>query len=129
MHKERGVTMLAALSGTIIFILAAILLMRVVPVYIQHYSVKHALESLQNSKTDDTGNDSPETSDGLKSRLIKQFDIDQLDNIKANNISVTPVKDDLYRVRVKYQVIKPLCFNISLLFDFDESQEVRIATP
>lgn len=128
MCKEKGVTIMGALMGITIFILVAILFMRVLPVYLQNYQVRSSITTLKAIDAGSFSNDPLINVEVLKNKLIAQLDINGLSDIKPEYISVKPVENDNYLVRIKYTVIRALCFNISLMFDFDESQEVHIAS-
>ena len=63
----------------------------------------------------------------LKSKLLKQLFINSTQSISEQQIVITPNDPGVFQLSIKYQVIKPLFYNISLLFDFNATQEVKIS--
>lgn len=86
-------------------IIAAILVMRAVPVA---------------SLTGDSYSDV----EVLRGRLNKHLEINGLDNLKPDQLTIVPNGTNKFTVKLKYQIVRPLLYNISLLFDFNDTQEV-----
>ncbi|WP_131781399.1 DUF4845 domain-containing protein [Legionella gresilensis] len=122
MNKQKGITLIGFLLTAAIIVIVGILVMRVVPVYIQNYEVKSSIKSLGNIKGDETLD-----AGSLKQKLMNQLYINGINDIPAENISVTPTdQENLFLVTVKYDVIRPIISNVNLLFKFNESQEVTV---
>ncbi|KTD45347.1 transmembrane protein [Legionella quinlivanii] len=125
MHNQKGMTLIGLLLTVVIIVFLGILVMRVVPVYIQNYEIKRSLASLNNLDPSQFSSDPMANVSVLKSRLINQLDLESIGFIKPEQINITP-SDGNYLVRLKYTVIKPLIANVSLMFDFEESEEVKV---
>ncbi|MGQ3888965.1 DUF4845 domain-containing protein [Legionella sp. CNM-1927-20] len=124
MNKQKGITLIGFLLTAIAIVLIGILVMRIVPVYIQNYEVKSSIKALGNIKDDE-----PVDAGTLKQKLMNQLYINGINDIPAENISVTPTdQENRYLVTVKYDVIRPVISNIKLLFNFNESQEVTVGS-
>ena len=63
----------------------------------------------------------------LRTKLLNQLYVNSIESISAEQIKMTPDNRGNFQVSVKYQVVRPLVANISLLFDFEASQEVKIS--
>ncbi|WP_133128011.1 DUF4845 domain-containing protein [Legionella nagasakiensis] len=124
MDKQKGMTLIGMILTMIIVIMAGVVLMRIVPVYLQHYSVNKSIHALNRIPNSELSADPSANALLLKSKLLNQFYVNGID-IPTEKIRITLDRQGKFRVAVTYQVIKPLVGNISLLFNFDESQEVN----
>jgi Tfp pilus assembly protein PilV len=121
---QRGMTLIGMLLSIIAMIIVVIFVMRVVPVYIQNYTINHVIRSLNNTPSSlMTGNMLSDT-EIMKSELAKRLDINSVYDFNAEQVEFTPIETNKYTARYKYQVIRPLMYNISLLFNFDDTIEV-----
>jgi len=62
----------------------------------------------------------------LRSRLMNQLDVNRIEDITPDQIIIQPSDENTFSVSIKYKVLKPLVYNMSLLFIFNESQEVKV---
>jgi hypothetical protein len=106
---------------------AAIILLRVIPVYIHHYEVINSLKALGSPSQKDFSADPSENADLIRKRLMTQFDINNIDDIKPEEIYIVPDDSGNLNIHIKYQVKRPLVGNLSLLFDFDANQKVKVS--
>lgn len=128
MHKQQGMTVIGMLVLAAIVIMLGVVLMRVVPVYMEHYTIIHAIETLSDTPQDDL-TDNPMTNiDALKSRFMRQLDVSSVYNFKPDIFTISSLSPGVYKVHLKYQVIKPLVKNIQLLMTFDEEKEVSVGS-
>jgi hypothetical protein len=107
MLKQSGITLTGFLAFSIIFIFALVLGFRVVPSYLEYYTIKKNLAAIKN-----------ELPSGSPSEIRRAFDRRaQIDDITA----VTGQDLDISRdsVSVSYSKKVPLFSNISLYFDFE----------
>lgn len=126
MRNQQGVTILGAIIGIIVLVSGAVFSMQVVPVYVKDYQVKSAISALKTLDTTLFSEDAMTNADVLKKRLVAQLDVNSVTDLKDEQITVTPGEQGVYVVKVAYQVTRPLFFNISLLFDFNDSEEVHV---
>lgn len=124
MKKQQGMTFIGMLLTMAAVIMAAILIMRAVPVYMQYYSIIQSVKGLNAVPVSSLTGDSYGDVEVLKSSLNKHFEINGLDNLKENQLVIVPNGENKFTVKLKYQVIRPLLYNVSLLFDFNHTQEV-----
>jgi hypothetical protein len=119
-RKQSGLTLigfLITLAVGLFFVYGA---MRVVPMYLEYYSLVTALEKLENDPS----------ARNMAPRQIKQSIADSLwvsysdDNIKPSHIRISK-KSQGINVRVAYEVRKPFLGNLSLIGTFDRSVILR----
>ncbi|EHL30372.1 DUF4845 domain-containing protein [Legionella drancourtii] len=124
MHKQQGMTFIGMLLTMATVIIAAILVMRAVPVYLQYYSIIESIKSLNAVPVASLTGDSYSDVEVLRGRLNKHLEINGLDNLKPDQLTIVPNGTNKFTVKLKYQIVRPLLYNISLLFDFNDTQEV-----
>ena len=127
MHKQQGMTLIGMLLTMAIVIMGGIVVMRVVPVYLEYYEVVSSMSSLNKLPATDFSTDPAANATILKSKLLNQLFINSTQSISEQQIVITPNDPGVFQLSIKYQVIKPLFYNISLLFDFNATQEVKIS--
>ncbi|QRN03302.1 DUF4845 domain-containing protein [Legionella sp. MW5194] len=126
MRKQQGLTLIGMLFTVIVVCIAGLVIMRVVPVYIQHFEVKRSISALENIEAAEFSTDTAANAMVLRKRLANQFTINGLDDIKLDEVNIVPDGQGNFNINVKYTVIRPLFYNISLMFNFDETKEVNI---
>lgn len=118
--RQTGMTMWGMLYvvGTLAFFL--FLLFKLFTPYMDDFKVKSALESL--GRQPDAGS---MTIGEVKEAIRKRLEIDNADNFNLeNSLTVTP-KGKMKIIRINYESVTPMLFNISALITFDHSIEVR----
>ncbi|KTC99404.1 DUF4845 domain-containing protein [Legionella erythra] len=126
MRKQQGITLIGMLFTVIVVCIAGLVIMRVVPVYIQHFEVKRSISALENIDAAEFSTDTAANAMVLRKRLANQFTINGLDEIKLDEVNIVPDGQGNFNINVKYTVVRPLFYNISLMFNFDETKEVNI---
>ncbi|CAM2803356.1 DUF4845 domain-containing protein [Legionella worsleiensis] len=124
MHKQQGMTLIGLVLTVLVVVGTAVVVMRVVPVYLQHYSLVQSIKALNSTPDSLLTGDAYTDVDTLRKSLSKRFDINGVDDLKADQLTITPSGLNRFRAHLKYQVVKPLVYNVSLLFDFDDTYEV-----
>lgn len=128
MYKQKGMSFIGMLLTTIIVVLLGISVIRIVPVYIQHYSVVSSIKAL--SKLDpSTLTISQEMNVTLlKKKLENQLYVNEVDELVKEGIKIKPKGQRDYLVTLDYKTSRPLFYNISLLFTFKDQIEVHIGS-
>ncbi|MDX1837328.1 DUF4845 domain-containing protein [Legionella taurinensis] len=126
MRNQQGLTLIGMLFTVIVVCIAGLVIMRVVPVYIQHFEVKRSISALENIEAAEFSTDTAANAMVLRKRLANQFTINGLDDIKLDEVNIVPDGQGNFNINVKYTVVRPLFYNISLMFNFDETKEVNI---
>lgn len=115
MHKQQGVTMIGMLFIGIMVVFAALVAMRMVPVYIEYAAISKVLKAMANDPD-------------LKSMSVKEvrasFDrrssIDNISAVKGEDLDIS--KDGAETlVEVSYSVKRPIAGNVSVVMDFNVS--------
>jgi hypothetical protein len=118
--RQSGITMWGMLFvlGTLAFFL--FLTFKLLPPYLGDMKIKSALEGL--GRQPDAGSMSvPEITEAIRKRL----EIDSADDFDlANSLTVT-ARGKNKVIRINYESVTPMVFNVSALLTFDHSIEVR----
>ncbi|KTD64983.1 DUF4845 domain-containing protein [Legionella shakespearei] len=128
MHKQKGMTLIGMLLTAAVVVITAVIIMRIVPVYLQHYSIVDSIKSLSTTPELSLSGDPALDTMELRKSLDKRLDINGVEDLKPNQISIVPSGPKKYKVKLKYQVVRPLVYNMKLLFDFDELYEVTVGS-
>jgi hypothetical protein len=124
MQKQQGMTLIGMLLSVAVLVMAAVVVMRLVPVYIQHYEIVQSIKSLNTVPVSSLSGDPLADVEALRSSLNKHLEINGVDYLKNNEVIFTPNGEHRFQVRLKYQAIRFLAYNISLLVNFDNTYEV-----
>ncbi len=127
MKKQQGMTVVGMLLTMACVAILAVLVVRVMPVYLENWQLNSAVNSLKDIPASDLSEDKMANIDVIKSKLQKQFYINGME-VDDKGISVLPKHDNVYEVKIKYTVNKPLIANVHLLFDFEIDKEVTVGT-
>lgn len=117
-QHQGGITMI---SWMILFVLVGFFAMmgiRLVPVYLEHFSVASSLKSL--SEDTELRGKSPGE---LLNRLQRRLEVNEVTSVTADDISITR-EGDVNKVNVEYQVDTPFLYNIDFLIKFNDTVEV-----
>ena len=127
MQKNRGMTLVGMLLTMAIVIISGVVVMRIVPVYLEYYELTSSMNALNRLPSTDFSTDPAVNANILRTKLLNQLYVNSIESITAEQIKMTPDNQGNFQINVKYQVIRPLVANVSLLFDFEASQEVKIS--
>lgn len=125
-HRQQGMTLIGMLFTLATVVVLGIIAMRVIPIYIENYEVKHSIRSLA---TLPPGNFSMNTQSNvhvLKTKLMNQLYISGVETISRKDVTITPKSATQYEVSIDYTAKRPLVGNISILVDFKEREEINI---
>ena len=116
-YKQRGLTLTGMLFGSMILVLAAVMGMKIIPVYIDNATIKKNLVAI-------AGDDSLQNSNASQIRLAfsKRAQVDGITIISAKDLKILKDKGKLV-LSVAYAVEVPLVSNIALKFNFDTSSD------
>ena len=117
-RNQRGMTAIGWMIIIALVAFVAMLVLKLFPLYIEHFSVSSSLNGLA-SDTDLVG--APPSR--LRSSLMKRFDINNVENVHKEDISIERGASG-YRVNVDYEVRVPFIYNIDLVVSFYDVAEV-----
>ncbi len=111
--RQHGLSMTGFLFVAAVVLVLALLSFRVIPAYIEYFSVKKALEGALA--------DSPDLSKAdIRRRIERRLGAEYIDSMHANDVDVNRV-GNVTTASASWQTKLPLVGNASLLLDFDAS--------
>ena len=112
MHKQRGVSMLGFMFMSVAVIIIAMLAMKLVPAYIEFFSVKKILNAMgQDSETKSMSNNE------IRRSFAKRADVGYVTVVKPEDLAVDRSGGDKV-ISTEYEYRTKLVANISLVVDF-----------
>ena len=118
--RQTGITMWGMLFvlGTLAFSL--FLLFKLLPPYMDDFKIKSALDSL--GRQPDAGT---MTLPQVKEAIRKRLEIDSADNFDLEKTLTVEPRGKMKSIRISYESVVPMAFNISVLLNFDHAIEIR----
>lgn len=116
--KQRGLTFI---SWLVILIIAGFLVMvgiKITPVYIDHFAVKSALESVKNEPFAER-----KSKVELRNMVLKRLDINSIRHVTKEHITVKRGSGSR-TINVSYEVRRHIAYNAELVMTFDETVEL-----
>ena len=126
MIKQKGMSFIGMLFTTAVVVILGISAMKIVPVYIQHYSVVNSVKALSNLDPSIMTMSQEMNVAELRKKLENQLYVNEVDELVKKGIKIKPRGQNDYLVILDYTTTRPLFFNISLLFTFKDDIEVHI---
>lgn len=117
-NKQRGMTAISLvllLAGLFSIVL---LVLKIIPVYLDHGKVVSALEGLKGM-----GNIETLSRPEIQSAFFKKLSVNPVDTFHEKDLIIIK-NGDYAKVQAQYQVEVPVISNISALMKFDDSIEV-----
>lgn len=115
MHKQRGVSMFGFMLVAIVVIIFAMLAMKLIPAYVEYFSVKKILNAMgQDSEIKSMSNAD------IRSAFAKRADVGYVTVVKPADINIDRSGGNLV-ISTEYEYRTPLVANISLIVDFKAS--------
>ena len=118
--RQRGMSLISLVVVLTVAGLLGTLALRLVPVYLNNYKIKTALEAIKSQ---------PELAAKTRGEILgsiqKRWDVDSVSDVTMNDVIVTKSPDEL-QVRVTYDVVRPFVSNIDVVVHFDEAIEVNL---
>ena len=118
---QRGMTIWSLTFVFSVFGFLIFLGFKLFPPYMEDFKVGNALESV--ARSSDIGAMSKAD---IAMALIKRFDIDNIDTVDpTKQLFVDNRGRNSRLLRISYEAVVPLFYNISLLLEFEHAKEVR----
>ena len=112
MHKQRGVSMLGFMFMSVAVIIIAMLAMKLVPAYLEFFSVKKILNAMgQDSETKSMSNNE------IRRSFAKRADVGYVTVVKPEDLAVDRSGGNIV-ISTEYEYRTKLVANISLVVDF-----------
>jgi hypothetical protein len=118
-HRQQGITMisLAALLGLLAFFV--LLLLTLLPSYLENFKVRSHLENLKESSET-----LKMTDQQIINTLFRRFQIDDIENVKEEDVLIEEVTGGI-KVTIAYEVRKHVMANVDVVMNFNESVEIK----
>ena len=113
--RQQGITLMGLIVGAVVLIFAAVLAMKLVPAYIEFYSVKKALAGI----AVDTRGRSTSVAD-IRRLFEGRSAIDDINSVKANDLEISKEGNE-YLVSAAWRREIPLFANLGIYIDFTAS--------
>ena len=126
MKKQKGMTLLGMLFIAAMVICVCLLAIQIIPVYLQFYEVQSSITALKSLPPSDFSDDPAVNGEILKTKLSNQLFINGIENLTRDQIILRQDEENQFNISLKYQVVRPLVWNISLLYNFTASEEIKI---
>lgn len=111
--RQKGMTAIAMVLVLGMVGFFAMVAIRLFPIYLEHFSVASHLNSLaEDASVKDKSNRE------ILSTLKKRFDIDDVKNVKEENIFIERNKNNSIVIAVEYEVRTPVIGNIDMMVSF-----------
>ncbi len=124
--KQKGITLIGFLFAAGLVIFFGIISMKVIPVFINHFSIIKSMKELDTLPKTELQGTPQQGKAFLKEYLSRKLYINEIRFISKKDMKVKR-KRKVYIVNVPYTVEKELVSNVYLVFKFNPSYEVRIA--
>ncbi len=116
--RQRGMTGLGWLTVLFLIGFFALLTFKLAPIYLENYSVKNVLKSLEDEPLI-----TQKTKKQVLSMVMARLNTNGVRDIKRNMVKVVK-KPGLLNVNIEYFVKKPMVGNIEIIVSFDEKVEL-----
>ena len=113
-----GFILILAVAGLFIYVG-----MKVVPMYMEYFSVKKSLDGL--ALEPGINNASP---DRIRSLFFRRLYVNYSDNVKPENVKIERMQGG-WKMTVKYEVRRPLISNLDVVGNFEASKELTHGGP
>ena len=110
-HAQRGLSMIGFLFVAVVIIVVAIVGFRMVPSYVEYYTIQSAVEKSLRDAPDPT----PQV---VKKSFEKYIAADYIDSVTQNDLTVTK-EGNVITATGSWQKQLHMIGNVSLLLDFD----------
>lgn len=115
MHKQRGVSMFGFLLIAMVVVMLAVLAMKLVPAYVEFFSVKKILNAMgQESELKSMSNAE------IRNSFAKRAEVGYVTVVKPEDLEIDRSGGKVV-LTTEYEYRKPLVGNISLIVDFKAS--------
>ncbi len=113
--RQKGITLLGLIIGSFLLVLVALLAMRLLPSYIEYFTIKKNLVAIGK----ETAGREATVSD-IRRSFDSRTAIDDISSIKSTDLAITK-EGNAYLIAASYRREVPLFANIGVYIDFEAS--------
>ncbi|HSG74920.1 MAG TPA: DUF4845 domain-containing protein [Burkholderiales bacterium] len=110
--RQRGITLMGLIMGSFVLVFVALLAMRLLPSYIEYFTIKKAVVSISNEMRGRGG-----SANDVRRAFDARQAIDDFKAVKAADLEITKVGNDV-QIVAAYRKEIPLFANIGIYIDF-----------
>lgn len=114
-YSQRGMSMWSLLGILVLIGFAALVAVKLTPVYLNYWSVASVVESV----IEDTGRNDPMPE--VWDKLVTRFDLNNISQLDAREILDVKRSDGGLQIDVQYEQRKNLVYNVALVVSFDRT--------
>jgi Tfp pilus assembly major pilin PilA len=118
--KQQGMTLISMACVAIVVVSIFLLALNIVPIYMEHGKITGALESIKQNP--EARNELP---DQLSTRFFKLLSINNVSAVTRENVIISRDDSGTTKINVKYEVVKKIVANASILVEFDDTVDIR----
>ncbi len=118
LQRQRGLTMISWLVVLMVIGFFIMVGLRVVPVYLEHYTVKNVLKSLEEEPFI-----SRKPVSEIRKILVKRFGINNVRSINRDHIKIRR-SSGVTTIELNYEQRRPIAGNMDVIMTFSESLEL-----
>ncbi|MCF6225200.1 MAG: DUF4845 domain-containing protein [Xanthomonadales bacterium] len=113
-NQQKGITLIGFLIVLSLTVFVAFMGIKIVPVYIDHYSVIQAMKGVQKEPGIQTA-----TPGKIKDLFFRRLYVSYVDGVEAGHVKVSRANGRT--LTVKYSVQKQMVGNVDIIIHFDDS--------
>jgi hypothetical protein len=113
LRHQRGISMIGFLFVAGVLLVCALLAFRMIPSYIEYYTVQKALESAISENADPNLNN-------IRRSVDRKLGADYVDSVQGRDVQLSRVGNEI-TAYVNWEKKLPLVHNVSLLIEFNAS--------
>ncbi|MDJ0806673.1 MAG: DUF4845 domain-containing protein [Gammaproteobacteria bacterium] len=118
MKRQHGLTMISWLVVLTVIGFFIMVGLRVVPVYLEHHSVKNVLESLNHEPFI-----SRKPVSEIRNMLFRRFDINNINGLDREQVRIRR-SGGITTIEINYEKRRPIAGNVEVLMTFNERLEL-----
>lgn len=118
MKKQHGMTMISWLVILAVIGFFIMIGLRIGPVYMEHYTIKNILESIQNEPLI-----SRKPVGEIRMMLLKRLDINNIRDLNREHIKIRRA-GGVTTIEIDYEKRRPIAGNLDVIMMFNESVEL-----
>lgn len=118
-HRSKGITLLGMLTAVLLVCFGVMLVVKMLPPYMQNFAVKDAMKDIANEP-----NVAQMSKGKIKDKLERRLQVEGINSAITNNI-VIDKQDGKLQMMLKYENRVPVFGNIDFVFKFDEQVKLE----
>ncbi|HQU16534.1 MAG: hypothetical protein B7Z66_06680 [Chromatiales bacterium 21-64-14] len=118
-RRQEGMSMIGLLLLIFIGGFFVLLALRLIPAYLEYFSVASSLDSMKTQ-----GGLADKSPSDLRDLLDRRFEVNNVEHITAREVTIRPVNGGK-QLEAKYQVEVPILGNVDAVVKFDKQVTLR----